>query len=146
MEHSIPSQLRAIFLSVLLGAVLGVLYDILRPPRRGLGGMAGALLDGAFCLASGAGLFCIAMSSGSGRLGTWELAGAMAGFLLYMHTLSTGFLCIFTYLFQKTEKAWNCMKTKAKKVLKMMIFFFKNQIKCIIMKTRKKTPETEDAQ
>ena len=45
-------------------------------------------LDALFAVTAAVALFFFAMASGDGRLGTWELAAALLGFLLYMHLLS----------------------------------------------------------
>ena len=96
MEIELMDQLRALLLSVALGALTGLLYDLLRPPRRRTGRTAGTLLDILFCLLAGIGAFLYGMSAGNGRLGLWELTGILAGFLLYMHTLSPLLLPRFT--------------------------------------------------
>ena len=67
---------------------LGLVYDLLRPPRRAGGTLRTRLLDALFAVTAAVALFFFAMASGDGRLGTWELAAALLGFLLYMHLLS----------------------------------------------------------
>ena len=83
----------ALFLALLLGAAIGLLYDLLRPLRRRAGRMA-PLFDGLFSLLSGFGAFCYAMTADSGRLGTWELAALLLGFLTWEYVL-----CRFKQLF-----------------------------------------------
>ena len=51
-------------------------------------GRASPLLDLLFALLAGIGAFCCAMSSESGRLGIWELAASLMGFLLWQNFLS----------------------------------------------------------
>ena len=96
MEIELMDQLRALLLSVALGALTGLLYDLLRPPRRRTGRAAGALLDLLFCLLAGIGAFLYGMSAGNGRLGLWDLTGVLTGFLLYLHILSPLLLPRFT--------------------------------------------------
>ena len=96
MEIELTAQLRALLLSAALGVLIGLLYDLLRPPRRRTGRTAGALLDLLFCLLAGIGAFLYGMSAGNGRLGLWDLMGMLAGFLLYLHTLSPLLLPRFT--------------------------------------------------
>lgn len=98
METDLSRQGIALLIALLLGAGIGVLYDLLRPLRHRSGRLAGAVLDVLFCAASGCAAFTYAMSAGDGRLGIWELAAALVGFLLYMHTLSAPLLRIFTIL------------------------------------------------
>lgn len=88
MGIELKAQAGDLALSLVLGITLGLLYDLLRDPRYAAGKLTAALLDIVFCLASGWGLFCIAMRSGNGILGIWELAFALAGFLLYLHFFS----------------------------------------------------------
>ena len=96
METGLWEQLTALLVSLLLWATVGLLYDLLRPPRHSTALGVGALLDLLFCLLAGTGAFFYAMSAGNGRLGLWDLTGMLLGFLLYMHTLSPLLLRLFT--------------------------------------------------
>ena len=88
MNLSIAHQGWALLLSLAMGVGIGLMYDILRPARRHSGTALARLLDALFAVTAAAALFFFAMASGDGRLGTWELAAALLGFLLYMHLLS----------------------------------------------------------
>ena len=88
MNLSIAHQGWALLLSLAMGLGLGLVYDLLRPPRRAGGTLRTRLLDALFAVTAAVALFFFAMASGDGRLGTWELAAALLGFLLYMHLLS----------------------------------------------------------
>lgn len=88
MSLSVSHQGWALLLSLALGIGIGLVYDVLRPARRHSGTALAALLDALFAAAAALAAFFFAMASGSGRLGTWELAAALLGFLLYMHLLS----------------------------------------------------------
>ena len=88
MKLSIAHQGWALLLSLAMGVGIGLVYDTLRPARRHSGAALARLLDALFAVAAAAALFFFAMASGDGRLGTWELAAALLGFLLYMHLLS----------------------------------------------------------
>lgn len=88
MSLSVSHQGWALLLSLAMGVGIGLLYDILRPARRHSGAALARLLDALFAVTAAAALFFFAMASGDGRLGTWELAAALLGFLLYMHLLS----------------------------------------------------------
>ena len=88
MSLSVSHQGWALLLSLTMGVGIGLVYDILRPARRQSGAVLARLLDALFAVTAAAALFFFAMASGDGRLGTWELAAALLGFLLYMHLLS----------------------------------------------------------
>ena len=88
MNLSIAHQGGGLLLSLAMGLGLGLVYDLLRPPRRAGGTLRTRLLDALFAVTAAVALFFFAMASGDGRLGTWELAAALLGFLLYMHLLS----------------------------------------------------------
>ncbi len=96
MGVRLEDQLRSLLLALALGAAAGLLYDLLRPLRRRTGPLAGALLDIFACLLTGCGAFLYAMGAGNGRLGQWELAAMLLGFLLYLHVLSPPLLRLFT--------------------------------------------------
>lgn len=98
MELDLSRQGLALLLALLMGAGIGLAYDLLRPPRRRLGPPAGAVLDLLFSTAAGCAAFAYAMGVGDGRLGIWALGAALAGFLLYMHSLSAPLLRLFTAL------------------------------------------------
>ncbi len=72
--------------ALLLGLALGLLYDLLRPLRH-RAGRAAPLLDLLFSLLAGASSFLFAMRAPGGRMGLWELAAALLGFLLWEHYL-----------------------------------------------------------
>ena len=82
MGVRIPDQLAQFFLSILLGAVLGLLYDLLRAVRLRGGRGLGHLLDAAYCLTA-AGSVALFVLSGDGELRLFELAGTLGGAVLY---------------------------------------------------------------
>lgn len=134
MGTSPSAQALELLSALLMGMGLGLLYDLLRPPRRMTGKVTGTLLDGLFALLAGTAAFLKAMGQAEGRLGVWELAAVLLGFLFYLHVLSPAVLpllenwyrVIFStiQLFKKFEK--NLRKT-AKKI-------FPNLREWIIMK------------
>lgn len=89
MEIAVGAQALGLALAFVMGAALGVLYDMLRPLRRRSGRGGAAALDVLYMLLCGVLSFMFAMSAGSGRLGVWELAATLAGFAGYMYTLSS---------------------------------------------------------
>ena len=90
--------------ALLIGFAAGLLYDLLRPPRRAGRGLAAFLADAFFCLTVGAALFLFAMSLGEGRLGIGALASAWTGFLAWQHTLGPLLLPHFAKVFQYLDK------------------------------------------
>ena len=122
MAQSIRVQALFLLLAVGLGAGLGLLYDLLRPLRRRTND---ALWDLLFCLAAALGCFCFAMYSGSGRLGSGELAAALAGFLLYVHALSPSVAPILERLTRRIGSIWIFMGAQLKKIQNYEKKFFK---------------------
>ena len=91
--------------ALLFGAGLGLLYELLRPLRH-RAGRAGALLDVLFAILSGIAAFVFAMGAENGRMGQWELAAMLAGFLLWLHFLSCfkqGFSWISSWIHTKKQ-------------------------------------------
>jgi len=92
-----------------LGAALGLVYALLRPLRY-RAGRAGALFDVLFALLGGVAAFVFACAAPDARLGIWELAAMLAGFLLEQEAdaalrrkLSSG----TSYACEKNEKKSN---------------------------------------
>ncbi len=85
METSVSLQAAAMGLAALIGAGLGLAYDLLRPLRRRAGRTAAILLDLLFSVGSGVAAFMYAMGAGEGRLGVCQLGAMTAGFLLYIY-------------------------------------------------------------
>lgn len=134
MELDISAQALTLLLALPLGAALGLGYDLLRPLRRRSKGVFTALLDVSFALASGAAAFVFAMGAANGRMGVWELALTLAGFLLYLHTLS---LRVYPILDEIWNLAGNLIrKTKNifQKTAKKVKFLFKKVRECFIIK------------
>ena len=116
MSFSVSHQGWALLLSQAIGLGLGRVYDLLRPPRRAGGTTRTRLLDALFAVTAAVALFFFAMASGSGRLGTWELAASLLGFLLYMHLLSPMLLPPMEKIFRAMGKFLEGMKKIIKKV------------------------------
>lgn len=91
--------------ALVFGLSLGLLYDLMRPLRR-RAGRAGPLLDVLFALLSGLAAFLFAMGAENGRMGQWELAAMLAGFLLWLNFLSRfkqGFSWISSWIHTKKQ-------------------------------------------
>lgn len=125
----------ALALALLLGLGTGLLYDLLRPLRR-LGGKPLAVAaDAVFAFASAFGLFVFAMQADNGRLGTWELAAALLGFLLYMHSLSLVVLPVLEKFFQIIVKGLRALKNNLKKIQKRLKSLFPKIKECFKIKS-----------
>ncbi len=124
----------ALLLASLLGLGAGLLYDLLRPPRRAARPLPAALLDLLYTLGVGAGLFFYAMSAGDGRLGQWELAAALLGFLLYLHLLSSHILPLIEAAARFAAKSLETLGNHAKIFAENQKKFFKNLKDCYIMR------------
>ena len=116
---------------------MGLLYDLLRPPRRRMGKGFAALLDILFCAAAGSAAFLFAMSAGNGRLGCWELLAALCGFLLYQYTLSRVFEPVVDKIFGFFCRIARRGKSFTKKVCKTAKFYFQKSKECFIIKDEK---------
>lgn len=121
MEISLGLQALRLLLALLLGLGTGLLYDLLRPLRRAAGIAAAAGLDALFCLLTGTGLFLFAMGAGDGKLGQWELAAALLGFLAWLHWLSPFVLPVF----EKIRRLLAAGLALCKKSLKNFFYFTK---------------------
>lgn len=135
MEIRVGEQAMALALALLLGLSTGLLYDLLRPLRRLGGKPLAAAADAAFAFASAFGLFVFAMQADNGRLGTWELAAALLGFLLYMHSLSLVVLPVLEKFFQIIGKGLRALKNNLKKIQKRLKSLFPKIKECFKIKS-----------
>ena len=87
MGVNISQQLLLFLRSVLLGGVLGLLYDLLRPFRRLGGGLWGGLLDAVYGFTAVSGVFFFVMA-GDGELRVFILLGILIGAVLFFCLLS----------------------------------------------------------
>ena len=120
-------------MALLLGFGAGLLYDLLRPPRRALPRLPALLLDTLYCLAVGAGLFLFAMSAGDGRLGQWELGASLAGFLLYLHALSPVCLPLISAAAAGMGRGLARLMAPIKKLAKKLKKIFQKRQGCFMM-------------
>ena len=137
MGQSIEGQVLELLAFLLGGAMLGLVYDMLRPIRRAAGRGGGAL-DVLFCALGGALFFLLAMRSESGRMGTWSLAAAAVGFCMYMHTLSALLLPAFTAVDTAAAGAARGCKKVIKKFCKYAKSIFQKSRECFIIKHKQK--------
>ena len=116
METSLRAQALSLLPALLLGMGLGLLYDLLRPPRRRMGKLPAALLDLFFALAAGAAAFLNALASSGGRLGLWGLTCTLTGFLLYLYALSPLLLPLLELPFRVISDTIRSCKNLGKKM------------------------------
>lgn len=134
METSLQAQLLGLGLALALGTGLGLLYDLLRPPRRYSGGMLAAALDLLYALAAGTAVFLHAMGAPSGRMGLWELSAALLGFLFYLHALSPALLPVLELPYRMMGNMMRLFKKIEKNFGKSAKKFFQNVREWIIIK------------
>jgi len=95
----ISEQLALFLRSVLLGGVLGLLYDLTRPPGRLGGRVWRAALDAAVSLTAVGSVFSLVMV-GDGELRLFILAGAAGGAVLFFCLLSPVLRPIWDFWFR----------------------------------------------
>ena len=134
LEIRNSAQALALLEALGIGALLGLAYDLLRPPRHRAGRLTAAALDALFCAGAFWAAFCFAMASGSGRLGVWELAFMLLAFLGYMRWLSGGFLSVYVPLLRALETGAERGKKIIKKILFSTKLFFQKVRECFIIK------------
>ena len=98
MEIRIQDQCTVLILSFVLGALLGFVYDLVRPLRYTKSGALSVITDVLYCLFAGWLVFLFAMWADGGRLGTWEPCFAALGFAAYLYTLSDPVLRVYARL------------------------------------------------
>ena len=135
--QSIEGHALELLVFLLGGALLGLMYDMLRPIRRAAGRGGGAL-DVLFCALGGALFFALAMRTGSGRMGTWSLAAAAVGFCMYMQALSALLLPVFAAIDAAAVRAWQGCKKVIKKFCKYAKSIFQKSRECFIIKHKQK--------
>ncbi|MBQ8894664.1 MAG: spore cortex biosynthesis protein YabQ [Clostridia bacterium] len=112
METYFSQQAAAFLWSVVLGAVLGVLYDWFRVGRiiRKKGWLAVFLEDLLFALAAAfATAFCFTFTN-YGQVRLFLLVGEGLGFLIYFHTAGAVVTRFFRWFCRITEKFMNILK------------------------------------
>ena len=124
----------ALLAAACLGLGAGLLYDLLRPPRRYSGGMLAAALDLLYALAAGTAVFLHAMGAPSGRMGLWELTAALLGFLFYLHALSPALLPVLELPYRMMGNMMRLFKKIEKIFGKSAKKFFQNVREWIIIK------------
>lgn len=122
----ISQQLGLFLRSILLGGVLGLLYDLLRPWRALGGGLWGGALDVLFSLTAGWSVFFFVMA-GDGELRLFILAGVLGGGVLFFCLLSRPLRPVWAFWFGALAAPgrllWKNLKKFAKFCKKGFSFF-----------------------
>lgn len=134
MELEIGKQAALLLRSLLLGLMLALIYDMLRPLRYRAGKAGALLLDLLFSAAAFFAAFSFAMGAGEGKLGQWELCGILLGFLLYIQLVGDAFQKIFGCWLRLLEGICGQGINLIKKAAVYAKFFFKNVRECFIIK------------
>ena len=136
MNTLVKDQAFLLAMAFALGAVIGICYDILRPLRYRCSAFIKIGTDFAFALLSAVLLFLFAMSAGNGRLGLWELAAALAGFLAYLYTLSDVFFAAFDRVFSFFSRVGRALGKHISDIANLVKKIFKKFSECYIIKKR----------
>lgn len=110
------AQALALLLAGALGLLLGLSYDLLRPPRRSAGAGLGALLDLLFGVLAACGAYLYAMGAGEGRLGLWELTSILLGFLVYLRIFSPLILPVLSRFYKGIQGIMESLKKLSAKL------------------------------
>ena len=126
MEIELTKQAAALGAAFVLGVLLGLIYDFLRPYRRRASTAAAALIDVAYGLCSGCGVFLYAMAAPCGRLGLWELGLTLLGFLFYTWTFSDRVYRLTDGVYRLLRRLVLYLEKIIKKFRNMTKLFFQN--------------------
>ncbi len=123
---SVSEHTAQFLMSVVLGAVLGVVYDFFRvvrivvPPMAKSGAVA--VQDVIFCLIYGFGIFCYSTLTARGELRFFIFFGSLIGFVLYIVTVGnfvTGILRrIFSVVYGSLRKVYSLIIEPIVKLLR----------------------------
>ena len=86
MGNYVSEQLALFLQSIVLGAVLGLIYDLLSALRSLGGRLWGGILDALFCLAAACAVFLFVMA-GDGELRIFIALGIVGGAILFRFLL-----------------------------------------------------------
>lgn len=136
MNTFVKDQAFLLAMAFALGAVIGICYDIFRPLRYRCAAFIKIGTDFVFALLSAVLLFLFAMSAGNGRLGLWELAAALAGFLAYLYTLSDVFFAAFDRVFSLLSRGGRALGKHISDIANLVKKIFKKFSECYIIKKR----------
>ena len=140
MGNVVSQQLAMFLRSILLGACLGLVYDLLRVLRRLGGQVWGGLLDAAYCVTASVSLAFFVLA-GDGELRLFFLLGAAGGAVLYFCLLSALLLPLWELWLEillSPFRAAAALLKKAEKFFRKLFSFGKNRF-TIIVKTHRRS-------
>ncbi len=112
MGVDIPTQAALFGQGVLLGALLGLVYDVMRAARRATGcRWLAFLLDLAFWIGTTWTLFLFALVRGDGRIQVFYLVALALGGGGYLLTLSRLTMPVFLGMFRLLGRLWRLFTT-----------------------------------
>ena len=120
-----PAPVTDVLVCLAFGLALGLIYDLLRPPRRALGRFD-FIADLAFCALAALGAFSLAMRDAYGRFGMWSVAAGCAGFLLWLALASPVAAPVAARSWTGVEKLAQEIVKNLKKPLKSVKTLFSN--------------------
>ena len=126
MEIALSKQAAALGAAFVLGVLLGLIYDLVRPFRRRASAGAALCVDVVYGLAAGCGVFLYVMAAPGGRLGIWELGMTLLGFLLYTWTLSDTVYRLTDGVYSTALRLVHSLENIMKKIRNMTKLYFQN--------------------
>ena len=122
MTISVAQQTTALYQTIGLGLLVGLLYDLLRPFRYFY--RTGILWDFIFCALGAAAFFTLGMRSG--RADTWCIAAALLAFCLYINLISPLLIPHFIGIFKLMHNFFISLLKSSEKLLFSVKNFFTN--------------------
>ncbi len=138
MGNYVPAQLATFLRAILLGASLGLVYDLLRVLRRLGGRIWGGILDALYCVAAASSLFFFTLA-GDGELRLFILAGAAGGAVLYFCLLSPlllPLLGLWLEIFMAPVRFIGAILKKCGKIFKKLFSFLRGWFTIIAARWR----------
>lgn len=119
MEAMLAEQTKVFILVSLLGAVLGLAYDVFRGFRIALGGgkIVTALFDILFCACCAVSFFASALTLQQGQIRGYAVVGCVLGALLYFSALSPLVSAVIGKIAAAASRVPACIKRVFKKIV-----------------------------
>ena len=148
MGVNISQQLALFLRSVLLGGVLGLLYDLLRPFRRRCGRLGEGLLDALYGVTAVSALFFFVMA-GDGELRIFVVMGTIGGAVLFFCLLSQAMTPVWEFWAALLLAPLGWVKKflgKCRKNFKKLFSFWRKWFTIISTRRRPKAPPAKEGE
>ncbi len=124
----VKAQIFTFFLSVILGLIFCLIYDLLRVLHKYLikGFFEVFIIDTLYAVACSVTTFCFLIIRCSGIVRGYVLFGVALGFIVSRLTLSKAFFKIFSYVFKIFIAILHFVKRKFNAILVPLTKYFKN--------------------